>query len=75
MNKTLIILFSLFLCFGCSSRSKKQFGITETMPDEYKVQRNKALEVPPSYQKRQIRIEQEKAILSKKEQALLKEIK
>ncbi|MBA2628608.1 MAG: DUF3035 domain-containing protein [Rickettsiaceae bacterium] len=78
MKKILLIIAALFLSIGCSSKTKKTFGLTETIPDEYQVQRNKSLEVPPHYRAqspegaKNMGVKKKK--LSKSEQALLKEI-
>ena len=47
--KKFILLLTLFSITACSKNAKKTWGLTETIPDEYKVTRNKPLEVPPSY--------------------------
>ncbi len=77
MKKILLIIAVLFLSTGCSKKTKKTLGLTETMPDEYQVQRNKSLEVPPHY-RAQDSVEKDvpakKKKLSKSEEALLKEI-
>jgi hypothetical protein len=78
MKKILLIIAVLFLSIGCSSKTKKTLGLTETIPDEYQVQRNKSLEVPPHYRaskpEKAKNIEAKKKKLSKSEEALLKEV-
>lgn len=74
MSKKLVLLFaSLFLIAGCSKSTKKTLGLIETMPDEYKVKRNKSLEVPPSYQQKKLKIDEKNSKLSEAEKALLKD--
>jgi hypothetical protein len=78
MKKTLLLIAVLFLSIGCSSKTKKTLGLTETMPDEYQVQRGKALEVPPHYRARDSvkkkDVLEKKKKLSTSEEALLKEV-
>ena len=78
MKKILLLIAVLFLSIGCSSKTKKTLGLTETIPDEYQVQRNKSLEVPPHYRASRPEgaknIETKKKKLSKSEEALLKEV-
>lgn len=80
MKKILLLIAALFLSIGCSSKTKKALGLTENMPDEYQVQRNKALEVPPHYsgsdsaKKKDVTLEKKKKKLSASEEALLKEV-
>lgn len=74
MKKTALIFACLFLIAGCSKNTKQALGLTETMPDEYKVKRNKSLEIPPSYkQKQRSTNTKQSSKFSKAEQALLKE--
>lgn len=74
MSKKLVLLFaSLFLIASCSKSTKKTLGLIETMPDEYKVKRNKSLEVPPSYQQKKLKIDEKNSKLSEAEKALLKD--
>jgi hypothetical protein len=77
MKKILLFSAALIALTACSKNAKKTLGITETMPDEYKVTKNKPLEVPPFYQntaspKKQKAFKQK---LSKEEEALLQEAK
>lgn len=44
-----IIILTLFIATGCSKKMKQKVGLTTTGPNEYKVQRNQPLEVPPHY--------------------------
>lgn len=49
MNK-IITLFAMILCLGaCSSKFKEKVGIVTTGPNEYNVETNKPLDVPPHY--------------------------
>lgn len=48
MGKILAIAVSLIMITSCT-KMKEKVGITTTGPDEYKVQRGKALEIPPHY--------------------------
>ena len=78
MKKILLIIAVLFLSTGCSKKTKSTRGLTETMPDEYQVHRNKSLEVPPHYRAQDFigkkDVPAKKKKLSKSEEALLKEI-
>ena len=49
MKEILLILATLVLTSSCSSKTKKNLGLAETIPDEYQVSKNKSLEVPPFY--------------------------
>jgi hypothetical protein len=77
MKKVLLLGAALVALTACSKNAKRTMGLTETLPDEYKVSKNKPLEVPPFYQgsaaKKQENKKQEKS-MSKEEEALLKEI-
>lgn len=75
MKKTALLFACLFLIASCSKNTKRTFGLTETMPDEYKVKRNKSLEIPPSYKQKQATNIKQDSKFSKAEQALLKEAK
>ena len=75
MKKIALLFASIFLIAGCSKSTKKTLGLVETMPDEYKVKRNKSLEVPPSYQQRKSKTIKQDSKFSEAEQALLKEAK
>ena len=75
MKKIALLFASIFLIAGCSKSTKKFLGLVETMPDEYKVKRNKSLEVPPSYQQRKSKTIKKDSKFSDAEQALLKEAK
>ncbi len=78
MKKILFIIASSILFVACSKNSKKILGLTETMPDEYQVQRNKSLEMPPHYSLKAPTKDEEKTSskskLQKAEEAFLKEI-
>ena len=79
MKKILLIGATLILATGCSAKTKKTLGLTETMPDEYQVKRVKPLEVPPHYNatstKKTTTKTKKKSKLSKAEEALLTEVK
>ncbi len=75
MKKTALLFACLFLIASCSKNTKRTLGLTETMPDEYKVKRNKSLEIPPSYKQKQATNIKQDSKFSKAEQALLKEAK
>lgn len=80
MKKILLIATSFALLTACSKNSKKALGLTETMTDEYQVQRNKSLEIPPHYRlkapaKKDVKKNTlSNSKLSKAEKALLKEV-
>lgn len=48
MNKIIYIIFAALILTSCQKMQNKM-GLTTTGPDEYQVQRSKALEVPPHY--------------------------
>ncbi|PCJ29411.1 MAG: hypothetical protein COA94_01415 [Rickettsiales bacterium] len=78
MKKILIIASSLILLASCSNKAKNSLGITETLPDEYQVTRNKSLEIPPHYHLNAPVNDNKntgKKKLSEAENKLLKEIK
>ncbi len=75
MKKTALLLSCIFLISACSKNTKKTLGLTETMPDEYKVKRNKSLEIPPIYKQKKAADTKKVSKFSKAEQALLKEAK
>lgn len=45
----ILLFITLLLTSGCSKSLKEKIGITTSGPNEYKVQRNKSLEIPPHY--------------------------
>jgi hypothetical protein len=77
MKKILLLSVALIITSACSKNTKKTLGLTETMPDEYQVQRNNSLEIPPCYQINSSKKQKDTKYknLSKSEQALLNEIK
>ena len=75
MKKIALLFTTILLIAGCSNSTKKSLGLIETTPDEYKVKRNKPLDVPPCYQKNNNKIAKQHSGFSKAEQALLKEAK
>ena len=79
MKKILLLSVALVITSACSKSTKKTLGLTEIMPDEYQVKRNKSLEVPPYYRatksvKRKNEADSYKK-LSKAEKSLLREVK
>lgn len=77
MKKILLLSAVLIITSACSKNTKRTLGLTETMPDEYQVTRNKSLEVPPCYQASPPteKKSSKHKHLSKAEQALLSEVK
>lgn len=49
MKKSLFIFATALLLASCSKMAKKNFGLTEDMPDELQVTKAKPLEVPPHF--------------------------
>lgn len=49
MTKWLYIVLICFFVASCSKNFKNKVGLVTTGPDEYKVTKNKPLELPPSY--------------------------
>lgn len=49
MTRWLYIIFICLFIAGCSKNFKSKVGLVTTGPDEYQVQKNKPLEMPPSY--------------------------
>ena len=47
--RIIFVLITLIFTAGCSSKMKQKVGLVTTGPNEYKVQKNKPLEVPPHY--------------------------
>lgn len=45
----LVPIMIMLVLSSCSKRVKETIGIVTTGPDEYQVQRNKSIEVPPHY--------------------------
>lgn len=77
MKKILLFSAALIALTACSKNTKKTLGLTEEMPDEYKVTKNRPLEVPPFYQGASAPKKQKasRKKLSKEEEALLSEAK
>lgn len=50
MNRALLLVATLILTCSCSNKMKHAVGIVTPGPDEYKVQKNKPLDVPPHYE-------------------------
>lgn len=48
MYKLILIIAALIMTSSCA-KMKEKMGVTTTGPNEYEVQRNKGLEVPPHY--------------------------
>jgi hypothetical protein len=49
MHKILSIVAITILLCSCSQKTKKMVGLTSSGPDEYQVQKQKPLFVPPHY--------------------------
>lgn len=49
MQKIFLIFIALVSISSCNRKLKETVGIVTPGPDEYKVQRSKALEIPPHY--------------------------
>jgi hypothetical protein len=49
MQRIFFTLVALVMLSGCSKKIKETMGVVTPGPDEYKVQRGKALEIPPHY--------------------------
>ncbi|MEY3196784.1 MAG: hypothetical protein RLZZ59_150 [Pseudomonadota bacterium] len=49
MKNVLVILASLLLLSACSNRMKQKIGIATSGPNEYAVEKNRPLEVPPHF--------------------------
>lgn len=49
MRIILLHIIALIALSSCSKKMKEKVGIVTTGPNEYKVQREKSLEVPPHY--------------------------
>lgn len=49
MNKLAIFITLATLLSACTTGFKEKIGLVTTGPNEYKVQTNKALDVPPHY--------------------------
>ena len=49
MKKYIAIIASMLLISGCSQKIKQKLGITTTGPNEYAVEKQKPLEIPPQY--------------------------
>jgi hypothetical protein len=75
MKKIALLFATIFLICSCSKSTKRTLGLTETMPDEYKVKRNKSLEIPPIYKQKTSNQTNENSKFSKAEQALIKAAK
>lgn len=49
MKKNFLLLTVLLITSACNNKLKETMGISTAGPNEYQVQRSKALEVPPHY--------------------------
>lgn len=49
MKKYITIIAAMLLISGCSQKVKQKLGITTTGPNEYAVEKQRALEIPPQY--------------------------
>ncbi len=47
--KIILAIASITILSGCSSKMKEKIGMVTTGPNEYQVQTNKPLDVPPHY--------------------------
>jgi len=47
--RILLFVLALLSLTACSNKAKHKLGLTTTGPDEYKVEKNQPLEVPPHY--------------------------
>lgn len=45
--KVALFILGLSLFCSCSNKTKKSMGLMPSTPDEYQLNRNKALEIPP----------------------------
>lgn len=49
MQKYISILAAILLLCGCSTKIKQKLGIVTTGPNEYAVEKQQPLEIPPHY--------------------------
>ena len=49
MRNYFFILLATVLLSACSAKTKEKLGIVTTGPNEYAVEKNKPLEMPPHY--------------------------
>ena len=49
MQKYIFIIAAMLLASGCSTKMKQKLGIVTTGPNEYSVEKQKSLEIPPHY--------------------------
>lgn len=47
--KMILAIASIALLSACSAKTKEKIGLITTGPNEYQVQSNKPLDVPPHY--------------------------
>lgn len=50
MYKSILLVTVLLVTCSCSNRVKHAVGIVTPGPDEYKVQKNRPLDMPPHYE-------------------------
>jgi len=49
MQKYLFIVAAMLLVTGCGAKMKQKLGIVTTGPNEYAVEKQRPLEIPPHY--------------------------
>jgi hypothetical protein len=49
MRRYFLLFTSLLVLSACDNKVKETIGVVSTGPNEYRVQRNKPLEVPPHF--------------------------
>ncbi len=49
MSRYFLLLSSLLILSACNNKVKETIGVVTPGPNEYRVQRNKPLEVPPHF--------------------------
>ncbi len=49
MQKYIFIIAATLLLSGCSTKMKQKLGIVTTGPNEYVVEKQQPLEIPPHY--------------------------
>ena len=49
MQKYIFIIATMLLVSGCGAKMKQKLGIVTTGPNEYAVEKQQPLEIPPHY--------------------------
>jgi len=49
MQKHISIIVTIFLLSACSTKMKQKLGVVTTGPNEYAVEKQQPLEIPPHY--------------------------